>query len=742
MRKKFIIKVSSFMLTLLLLVNTLAVVPVVTNAAEVTKTEKTHDIAVVFDNSASMYMNGSMAWCRAKYAMEIFASMINYETDKLNIFPMWEVTTDKTYPAYGKGGSYAPFEIKNKDDIDKISNLFTVTAHNTPLAPVTEAHEYLKTSTADEKWLIILTDGVFNMSVRKKDANINIKKELDKIASQSPDINLQYLGFGAAANFNSGSANLDVKISDDKSLQNDLIDICNKIFQREVLDAKWLNGNKLKLDVSMKNVIVFAQGDNAKITGLKSSGGEAVPITLNSGQRKYSNIKANGYETAVVDTSLAGQVVTFGACPKGTYELACSGADKIQIFYEPDVDIDVTIINSEGVKVTGPENFFPGEYTITSKIVDSATGEDVTKHELLGDNVKLTTFVKTSKDGTAKQYPNGAKIAFENDSQTEIYVEGEYLGKYKINSKDNSKLDWLSNINIAKPSVAFAISAETEQDWYELKKHDDWKPVKVKALLNGKPLTDEEMKSVKLTVESKKDIKYRYEPIPGTSEFNLYIAQDDKGKYIEPATGKYKLIINATYTDEFGDAHKAQKAAESKFEIQNYSKIWRVLVWVFGFSLLFVLWLLFMLQKVLPKDIKKDSGNYVTISSGELDANFVDVEYRRKAKTLTISGSNAVDYGEQCNATFSLRAVDNRFTNAKRRRIGIIGIDSPCDELKLGGTKYVNYEGQWVKNTDLRKAETGKPVSPIDQEMSPSPRYELSRNGGTACLTCKTKTMK
>ena len=119
-------------------------------AANVTKTEKSYDIAVVFDNSGSMYIN-TAAWCRAKYAMEIFASMLNYGKDKLHIFPMWEVTTDGTKPAVGAGGSYAPIAIQSSSDLDKISNLFTVRPSGTPFAPVTEAYEYLNKSTADEK---------------------------------------------------------------------------------------------------------------------------------------------------------------------------------------------------------------------------------------------------------------------------------------------------------------------------------------------------------------------------------------------------------------------------------------------------------------------------------------------------------------------------------------------------------------------------------------------------------------
>ena len=41
------------------------------------KSEINRNIAIVFDNSGSMYVRGEKAWCRATYAMEVFASMLN-----------------------------------------------------------------------------------------------------------------------------------------------------------------------------------------------------------------------------------------------------------------------------------------------------------------------------------------------------------------------------------------------------------------------------------------------------------------------------------------------------------------------------------------------------------------------------------------------------------------------------------------------------------------------------------------
>lgn len=629
-KSRVLYRISSLLLMLLMVVSVFCTIPFTASAATVTKSEKNYDIAVVFDNSGSMYQN--QGWCRAKYAMEIFASMLNYDKDKLHIFPMWEVTTDGSQP--NSGGSYAAIEVKSKKDIDKISNLYTVRPSNTPFAPITEAYNYLKTSSADEKWLIILTDGAFNQEARGQGASIDLQKRVSSLASK--EIKVQYLGFGGATALKANEANnFFAKKSSDTSLKDDLIGICNAIFQRSILPSNRLSGEKLNLDLSMKNVIVFAQGANAKIVSLKDSSGKEVAVTLDSGQRKYSDIKAKGYADAPIDTSLAGQVVTFAACPKGEYTLSYSGAEKIQIFYEPDVDIDISFTNSDGQKIEKPEDFVAGEYTVNSKIVDASTGEDVTSHELMGNDVKLSTYVKTSKDAEKKEYANGSKIIFEPDDSTEIWVEGEYLGKYKISSKDDKRWDWLNPIKIPPKPVAFILEATVLQpdSWFILKEHDSWKPIKVSMLLEGQQLSDEQLDKVKLVIQTDNDLKYRYEPIFGESAYNIYIAQDESAKYIEPETGKYQLSITATYTDEYEETIPSN-TEKTTFEIQKYSKLLRNLI-TLGIILL-VLIILAIITIILHKIVVLPKK--VTTENSEYRANGKVAGGARAALTITNNG--------------------------------------------------------------------------------------------------------
>lgn len=639
-RIKILYRISSWLLMLLMIASIFLVIPLTANAAEITKEEKNYDIAVVFDNSGSMY--GNKRWCRAKYAMEIFASMLNYPKDKLHIFPMWKVTTDGSKPE--SGGDFSAFEIKNVKDIDKISNMYTPIPSDTPFAPVLEAHEYLKSSKANEKWLIVLTDGEFNRMER--DVKIpelkgnSLRQRLIQLATNG--IKIQYLGFAGAESLTPDEANsFFAKNSDDTSLKNDLIEICNYIFQRSILPSNRLGGTSLNLDLSMKNLIVFAQGKNANIDSLKDSNGKEIKVTLNSGRRKFSDISAGGqYKNSPVDEDLAGQVVTFAACPKGNYTLSYSGADSIQIFYEPDVDIDVSLENSDGERVNGPDDFFAGEYTVTSRITDSSTGEDVTTHELMGNNVKLKTYVKTSKDSGYKEFDNGSKIEFKPDDKTEIYIEGEYLGKYKITSKDDPKLAWLNELKVKQKTFDFVINATVLQphSWFKIRDHENWKPIKISMTLDGQPLTDEQMANVKLSVTASGGLKCRYEPIQGESAYNVYIAQDESGKFIKPKTGNYKLHASATYTGEYDNDESAE--ANASFDIQWYSKFWRWLLWILIILAIIIIILLVLNHPTLPSSLylyAKKTSNVIKTNGTviNLSSDLYPGEIRCEAKACT-----------------------------------------------------------------------------------------------------------
>lgn len=706
-KKKLLHRLISICLALNLLIG-LGTNVFVSKAAEISKVTKTYDIAVVFDNSGSMYDN--KAWCRAKYAMEIFASMLNYENgDTLTIFPMWEVTTDgKTK----KGGSYKPITIDSLAGIEKISALYTTNPSSTPFEPITEAHEYLKKSdSGKEKWLIVLTDGAFNQNKRGKQASIDLQKKLSSLASKN--IKVQYLGFGNATKLDSKPGKgFYAKKSTDESLKDDLIVICNTIFQRAELPDDCLNGSTLELDLSMRKLVVFAQGKGAKITSLKDSTGKSIAITLDSGQRKFSKITAAGkYENAPVDETLYGQVVTFDSCSKGTYTLGCSGADAVQIFYEPDVDIGIRLENSDGQEVDLSEGKITADnYKIYYGIVDNVTGEDVTDSALMGEDVFLSG-AQIDETGKESELKNGGDVALKAGEKIYFRISGTYLEDYTITTDDNK--DAFTFVIEAPPTDTMTLNAMVQQadEWYTLSEHDKWKPIRVELKYNGANLTDEQLNQVEWNVEVDKPLEWKMELLPGESAANIYIGTNKDGQYVAPGIDKYAMEIWASVKDEYGQDVKSQTDKVS-FKVQTYSLLVKWLIRLAILLAILALILFIMSRKAMPKGMVVERINFQLM--GRTIPGGGEASYDRKGKMLSIDSIPVPNkMAAEIHVSFNLIPIDRRWTASKKRRVGIVGInvlDMGSDRVNIDGAKF-------EKNKDGMFVPTGAKNDPIDEKV-------------------------
>ena len=591
--------------------------------------QKSYDIAVVFDNSGSMY-NTDDRWCKAKYAMEIFASMLDYSNgDRLTIYPMWAVTT--TEDTSGEG-SWDPIVIDSIDKIDRIHYMYTVypadpnVSVGTPFEPVTEAYTALAGNTKDnvDKWLIVLSDGKFNQNERYKDAGVDIKSEFDKMASE--DIKVQYLGFANAAQITSGNPNFHSLKSSDTGLRNDLVGICNKIFQRSELSGDKLSDDKLTLEISMRKIIVFVQGEDAKINSLTQDGKE-ISMISNSKQRKYSENKTNVHPDAPVDNTLFGQVVTFDACQEGicTLDYTLGNNGKVQVFYEPDVDVTLSLIDSDGQEVDPQKGeIIPGDYTVKYGLVDSKTGKDVTTSPLM-DPVKLKAVVTTS-DGKTTEVGNGGTVNLKADKNTKIVVEGTYLDKYKITSEGSGKFPDFFKIAVPKVNLKVKTQVQQGESWYKTGDHKNWKPIKATLTIDGKPLTSEQMKAVDIKVNFSKDIAYNIEKVDDKSLCYIHIGYNENGDYKQPSTGGYKVTVTATYTDEYKKETTAKSSDD--FEVQHYDKFWRWLLWIVIIAGIILLIVFILTRKALPKSMYlKLQGDLVDIDISDGNVELASVMY-------------------------------------------------------------------------------------------------------------------
>lgn len=273
-------------------------------------------IYVVFDNSGSMYGDGNKAWSQATYAMEVFAAMMNYESgDVMKVFPMHDITTD------GNTGSAtkSSMEIRGKDDIAQIHNMYTPKPGGTPYTQVNNAAgeltKLLNAGSVDEGWLVVLTDGDFDNDIPAS----GLKADLEGKAAANENLYVQYLAIGTdVKNIPEGNADKGLyaqKAGNTLEVVNELAEISNRIFKRNEYAGYSSEDSGLEFDIPLRKLIVFAQGKDVKIGSLKNEEGGEVKLQSDTAV-SYSSTDGAGLttfvkSTPVKDTSLKGQVAVF-----------------------------------------------------------------------------------------------------------------------------------------------------------------------------------------------------------------------------------------------------------------------------------------------------------------------------------------------------------------------------------------------------------------------------------------------
>ena len=591
--------ISLIMLTALLI----GMLPTVHTEAKTTQVDKivtSHDIAVVYDNSGSMYYDGSATidrWSKAQYAIEVFASMLDFDSkDRMTVYPMWPIKTDGSSDAHVKyNGDYSntSFTVESKSDLSKLKNMFTPQGWGTPFDPVKYAAQALANSSKDEKWLIILTDGNFNSFTEKGIKNKDIPPadvvNYIKGYTQSANIRVQYIGINVDVSgirsSASGGSNINVYGGTNSDIKQDLITACNQIFKRDTLVGKdgknnsALSGNTLKLDISMSKIIVFVQGNGAKVKSLKNSSGTAIEssksdVTYNQLQKEIQ-LAVNrdiGFVAPLNDTTLMGQIATFTDCAKGTYTLELEGGAEayknVQIFYEPDVDLKITVKSAEtnNEVITNDDFGLPykdlpeGEYIIEYKLVDRVDRSDVSGNALIG-NVKYIDQYLQTKNGTKTQISNGQKIKIKEDEETELVLTAQYLDKYTISTKEIR----FPKLHVTPPSAdesKFEVKAYTESGNNKFKRSEigSWDEVKVEFKYNGQALPQDQFDKLEIS-----DVKVSPEGgIKATAEKkNGYYTVKFSGGDVK--SGDYTLSLKATLN---GFSNKPSKNASFDFKVQ------------------------------------------------------------------------------------------------------------------------------------------------------------------------------
>lgn len=380
-------------------------------------------IHIVYDDSGSMISdsagNKCDTWCQAKYAMEVFAAMLG-ESDSMNVYVMSDFQeSDDAAPLLALKGSDGA-----EENVEKVHGMLTKAANYTTFTTVEKAYEDLRSASADEKWLVVLTDGAFNKPSRTE-------SELEQYFSQKEqDIKVMFFGMGAKASSITPDEENNIffaKAQSNADILSEITGICTRIFNSNKLEVDASTG-KFEFDVPMGELVFFAQGNSVVIHDIKGpdggsirGGGDAVGVLYS--ERACSN-DTGKYAEPMTDTDLEGTILTYrGEYDTGSYTIEAENAKTIEVYYKPDVDIMAFLIDEEGREIGSDETVEPGEYILNFQFVKPGTSEKIEQSELLGQ-VNYSAYMTGAGAEPDKLYVSGDKVALSEGEYTiDAYAE-------------------------------------------------------------------------------------------------------------------------------------------------------------------------------------------------------------------------------------------------------------------------------------------------------------------------------
>lgn len=371
-------------------------------------------INVVYDDSGSMYevkRGGSHVdtWGKAKYAMEVFVSMLG-TNDTMNIYYMSD---------YGSGATNPPRLTFNgssnaQNNVDMIHNEKTVSS-NTYFNTIVKAMNDLKSGIADEKYLVILTDG--DIEDGKKPVS-----EIDAfLADKSDNTIVVYLAMGSGVKklvTNKPEKNIIVyQAATNDQILSRVTDISNRIFMNNKVAVK---NQSFDFDIPMKELTVFVQGSNLSYKGLKDGSGNVIADPTKEVKVKGSACDATDQDNEPM-TGLNGLILVYqGDYNPGKYEVLVDGAETVEVYYKPNIDVCVDLYDSKGNIVENVDNIEAGDYKLSFGFVKAGTNERVNKDSSLLGNVQYNAkFIINGKEYPGA-YKDGDKISLEPG---DIYID-------------------------------------------------------------------------------------------------------------------------------------------------------------------------------------------------------------------------------------------------------------------------------------------------------------------------------
>ena len=484
--------------------------------------------------------------------MEVFASMMN-EGDTLYIYPMSPIAVNGT--EYDSERN--PLAVSGGSDTSVIENIVTLAAQDTPIETITHAYNGLAGASADEKWLIVLTDG--DLFYENGEALEDSAGRMDEVLGGfGSGVNLMYLGIGTNPVMPTAGGVTAMQADNSGEILTKLTSMCNTIFGRDELQV---SGSTAEFDVSMSRLIVFVQGsDISSIEVLDASGASAgtpdsvyTPRYSESGCEVIPTINGDlvvgqSY-TLSYDPNLSGCIASFSGLDAGSYTIHYSGsADSICVYYEPDVDVVANLVDAEGNPVSAEGDLPPGDYFIEYGLADK--NGDMTDSGLLGERSFEITYTLNGQEFTETGAQNGRiPVTVEAGDQLDIAeIDATYLSGYNIR-KDGPELGWPDlGFQFGYPEAGqLSLEVTGGADTLGISEVEE-ASYRVEVSYDGRKLTGEELDAVDLQAAVTPDTL----AASVTRDGDVFLVQLGYATDVdEVAEGDFTVTMSASYQDEF-----------------------------------------------------------------------------------------------------------------------------------------------------------------------------------------------
>jgi hypothetical protein len=568
-------------------------------------------IHVVYDDSGSMIKDDGVyldRWGQAKYAMEVFAAMLE-ENDTMRVYYM----SDYDILEGGNVNAAPKVTILGTDPastrVSQIHETVTYSA-NTPFDAVLKAYEDLSNEEAEEKWLVVLTDGEFNMLYGEDNYNIDANSFYSQFTTES-EVNIMHFAMGDKAATISADPSRNIfceQSKNDNEILGKLTQISNQIFNRNILRFDNAERYEFSFDIPMMELLVFAQGADVEIIGISGGSIYEPSETVNV---RYSEVAAMNFandKKVIISNSLVGVIATIEDIPKGAYSLTITGAQTVEIYYKPVVNLGVKLFQ-KGVEVRDdpvPE----GEYQVFYGIVDE-TGEFF-QSRLLG----FVSYTAVASNGGREIHLTSGETLSLQPEELSVEVKAQFL---EINTAESVLTRQVSQEAPAPPPaptppppVELDVEITAPSDEFTRTNLNDTGTFVVTVKHEGDLLTEEQWNSMDLaTVTANANVEIadiRRGAAVSTFEFNL---KQKNGDRFQTASGTVTIEAKAQLVCGIHGGNICEGRGSIRVSITNDVSAWEDLQEFARRNWNWLKWLLVFLVVLLLWGSKKRFPNYM-----------------------------------------------------------------------------------------------------------------------------------